>query len=207
MSAQPAEMAVSVCDPCSVPLRALYANGSGIHGLKRDMNYCAALTIALDSGNHIKRKRKRQVEYEFDDITTKTQIYRLSVLRADFSVSECVIAVGLGKIANPAAHPGEREFLGIRRIIKESYDNFKYETKGSEQEDFELVRDVKSDLTRRSHSRPVKEDPWTLNMEWIRSEIQAALEDKTILFSAFIKSIRRSIEQDSFDDPSLPKLL
>ena len=203
---------ISICGPCNAPLSDLHGLRSEDHALEtNDAGTRTILTIVLDGVADVERKENFMNWPESIIADTVTQFYKFSVLTGDFSLTQCLLALAPSRLA-ASVRPLDRSKSG--RVSGSSKE---YSASGLRNADDGCEAPVQGYMESLNNSRSkheptvqiklAKEDPWTLDMGWMRSRIQTILDNETTLFSEILESVRLEIEQSSSKEPWLPRSL
>ena len=211
MSSSSTNMAISICDPCNVLMQDSHYPGYEADGSEMTTYDGGTLTLVLDALTYSIEKSDTSSRPGPDDCERRVQLYKLSVLNGDFSVSQSLIASTSSSVSFPIRKPDKSKIRSVPGpIMEDSTDGFIVSYDESDtpwQENAESPKITQLSFERESHTGLVREDPWTLSTEWVQLGIQSYLENQTIPFSETLASVRRDIEQDSGKELVLPKSL
>ena len=211
MSGPSGNIPISICGPC-------YAHLSDPHDLRfedhaLEMNACTRtiLTIVVAGVAHMEREKilvDRPGSVRADTITP---ILKFSVLTGDFSLTQSLLALAPSCLATSVEHLDRSKSGRVSGSSKEySVNGFTNADDGREapvQGYTESLKNSRSSHRSGGHTELVEEDPWTLDMGWLRSRTQTILDNETTFFLEFLESVRLEIEQSSSREPSLPRSL
>lgn len=204
----PANAAVMIGDPCEVPLQVSEYPDFQADQLNPSTLDSGRLTVVLDALSFNAGTEYHSTGSSYGDGTRRVQFYQLSVLNGDLSVSQSILAFGSSGGTAAVSHGLITRQRGVPGpIMRDSIDKFILSHGAPDTQMPNHAELYKKAQKQGSHMKPIQDDPWTLSMEWLQSEIDRLCEKKTILFQEALNSLHSDIEQDSDKEFLLPRTM
>ena len=211
MSGPSSNIPTSICGPCNAPLSDLHELRSEDHASEMNTGTRTILTIVVAGVANSEREKRFIDRPESIRAHTITQFYKFSVLTGDFSLTQSLLALAPSRLATSIKHLDRSKSGPVSEFSKEySANGFTNADDGREapvQGYKELLKNSRSSHRSGVHTELAEEDPWTLDMGWLRSRTQKILDNEVTVFSEVLESMRLEIEQSPSNEPSLPRSL
>lgn len=207
----PTNAAVMIGNVCEVPLQVSHRPALLADHSTQATHDSGPLTVVLGTLSFSAGTKHTSTGSTYGDGTGRVQYHQLSILNRDLSVAQCILAFESSSVTASVSHelisrqkniPGPIMGNDINRFI------FSHDTPEiKKRKRVKLHRMVRKAEEQKGHKRPIQYDPWTLNMEWLRLEINGLLERKAILLHETLKTLHSDIEHDSDKELLRPKTL
>lgn len=211
LSSMPTNAAVMIGNICEVPLQVSHRPALLADHSSQATHDSGPLTVVLGALSFGAGTKHTSTGSRYGDGTGRVQYLRLSILKGDLSVVQCILAFESSSVTASVSH----ELISRQKnipgpIMGDDVDRFIFSHDTPEitkRKRVELHRMVRKAEEQGSHTRSIQYDPWTLDMEWLQLEINGLLEKKAVLLQENLKSLHSDIEQDSDKERLLPKTL